>query len=99
MGTSLNLRNPDDFKPLWVVNFPLVKWNEESKKFNAMHHPFTSPIEEDIHLLKDDPRSVRANAYDLVINGVEIGGGSIRIFERELQEKMFGILGFTKERV
>ena len=97
MGTSLNLRNPDDFKPLWVVNFPLVKWNEESKKFNAMHHPFTSPIEEDIHLLKDDPRSVRANAYDLVINGVEIGGGSIRIFERELQEKMFGVLGFTKE--
>ena len=97
MGNNLNLRNPDDFKPLWVVNFPLVKWNKESKKFNAMHHPFTSPLKDDIHLLKDDPGSVRANAYDLVINGVEIGGGSIRIFEKELQEEMFGVLGFTKE--
>jgi aspartyl-tRNA synthetase len=97
MGNKLNLRNPADFKPIWVVNFPLVKWNEESKRFHAMHHPFTSPVKEDVDLLKDDPGSVRANAYDLVINGVEIGGGSIRIFERDLQEKMFNVLGFTKE--
>ena len=97
MGNKLSLRNPKEFKPVWVVNFPLLKWNEELKRFNAMHHPFTSPINEDISLLDKDPSAVRANAYDLVINGVEIGGGSVRIFEKELQEKMFNVLGFTKE--
>jgi aspartyl-tRNA synthetase len=98
MGTRLKLRNPEEFKPLWVVNFPLLEWNEESKRFYAMHHPFTSPVPEDIPLLDTDPGAVRANAYDLVINGVEIGGGSIRIHNKELQQKMFKVLGFTDEQ-
>ena len=97
VGERLNLRDSSVYKPLWVVNFPLLKWDEESKRFHAMHHPFTSPLEDDIGLLEKDPASVRANAYDLVVNGVEIGGGSIRIFKRELQEKMFNVLGFTKK--
>ena len=89
--------NPKEFKPVWVVNFPLLKWNEELKRFNAMHHPFTSPINEDISLLDKDPSSVRANAYDLVINGYEIAGGSIRIHDPELQRSVFEILGIDKE--
>ena len=97
MGERLNLRDPSIYKPLWVVNFPLLQWDEESKRFHAMHHPFTSPLEDDIDLLEKDPASVRANAYDLVVNGVEIGGGSIRIYKRELQEKMFKTLGFTEK--
>ena len=97
MGERLNLRDPSIYKPLWVVNFPLLQWDEESKRFHAMHHPFTSPLEDDIELLEKDPASVRANAYDLVVNGVEIGGGSIRIYKRELQEKMFKTLGFTEK--
>jgi len=97
MGDRLNLRDSSTYKPVWVVNFPLVKWDEESKRFHAMHHPFTSPLEDDIDLLEKDPASVRANAYDLVVNGIEIGGGSIRIYKRELQEKMFKVLGFTKK--
>jgi aspartyl-tRNA synthetase len=80
-----------------VVDFPLLEWNEETQRFFAMHHPFTSPKPEDIALLETDPGKVRANAYDLVINGVEIGGGSVRIFDSALQAKMFKILGFTKE--
>ena len=97
MGDKLKLRDPEVFKPVWVVNFPLVSWDDESKRYHAMHHPFTSPIKEDIDLLNSSPEKVRANAYDLVINGVEIGGGSIRIHDRLLQEKVFEILGFTKD--
>jgi aspartyl-tRNA synthetase len=97
MGNRLNLRDPEVFKPLWVVDFPLLEWDEESRRFFAMHHPFTSPIREDIELLATDPGKVRANAYDLVINGVEIGGGSIRIHDRTLQQQMFSALGFTDE--
>jgi aspartyl-tRNA synthetase len=96
MGSRLGLRDPNLFRPLWVVDFPLLEWDEETKRFYAMHHPFTSPKPEDISLLDTDPGKVRANAYDLVINGVEIGGGSIRIHNKELQGKMFRILGFTE---
>jgi aspartyl-tRNA synthetase len=98
MGNQLGLRDPKVFKPLWVVDFPLLEWNDETKRFYAMHHPFTSPKPEDIALLETDPGKVRANAYDMVINGVEIGGGSIRIHNRELQKKMFQILGFTDKQ-
>ncbi len=97
MGTELGLRDKNVFKPLWVVDFPLLEWDEEAKRFHAMHHPFTSPKLEDVKLLDSNPGSVRANAYDLVINGVEIGGGSIRIHSKELQQKMFKTLGFTDE--
>ena len=97
MGNRLGLRKKDVFKPLWVIDFPLLEWDEETQRYYAMHHPFTSPKPEDIPLLDSNPGDVRANAYDLVINGVEIGGGSVRIFESELQSKMFDLLGFTKE--
>lgn len=97
MGEELGLRDRTIFKPLWVVDFPLLEWDEESKRFHAMHHPFTSPKQEDIPLLETDPGAVRANAYDLVINGVEIGGGSIRIHDRGTQQLMFSHLGFTPE--
>lgn len=97
MGRQLNLMDPEVFAPLWVVDFPLLDWDEESKRFHAMHHPFTSPKVEDMSLLDSDPGKVRANAYDLVINGVEIGGGSIRIHNENIQEKMFDALGFTRE--
>jgi len=97
MADQLGLRDKNTFKPLWVVDFPLLEWDEDTKRFYAMHHPFTSPKPEDIPLLETDPGKVRANAYDLVINGVEIGGGSVRIFNSELQAKMFDKLGFTPE--
>jgi len=97
MGKRLGLRDPEDFKPLWVVDFPLLEWDEETRRYYAMHHPFTSPKPEDIALLDSDPGKVRANAYDMVINGVEIGGGSIRIHNRDLQKRMFSILGFSDE--
>lgn len=97
MGNQLNLRNPEVFAPLWVVDFPLLEWDEDSGRYHAMHHPFTSPKKEDIHLLDVEPGKVRANAYDLVINGAEIGGGSIRIHDRDLQNLMFKHLGFTPE--
>jgi len=95
MGSRLGLRKKGVFKPLWVLDFPLLEWNDENKRFYAMHHPFTSPKPEDIDLLNSGPAKVRANAYDCVINGVEIGGGSIRIHEEGLQKKMFQVLGFT----
>ncbi len=98
MGGQLNLRNSNEFKPLWVIDFPLLEWDEKSGRYHAMHHPFTSPKPEDIPLLDSAPEKVRANAYDLVINGVEIGGGSVRIFDSALQAKMFGKLGFTTEQ-
>jgi len=97
MGEELGLRDRSVFVPLWVVDFPLLEWDEESQRFHAMHHPFTSPKSEDIPLLESDPGSVRANAYDLVINGVEVGGGSIRIHDRATQQLMFTHLGFTEE--
>jgi aspartyl-tRNA synthetase len=97
MGERLGLRNKNKFAPLWVVDFPLLEWNEEAKRFFAMHHPFTSPKPEDMDKFDTNPGAIKANAYDLVINGVEIGGGSIRIHDRELQSKMFKALGFTKE--
>ncbi|MFA5574450.1 MAG: aspartate--tRNA ligase [Brumimicrobium sp.] len=97
LGTELGLRNPAEFKPIWVIDFPLLEWDEDTNRFQAMHHPFTSPKEEDLHLLDSNPGKVRANAYDLAMNGVELGGGSIRIHDKELQEKMFKTLGFNKE--
>ena len=97
MGKRLGLMDPTVFKPLWVVNFPLLEWDQASKRFYAKHHPFTSPVPQDIPLLDTNPGAIRANAYDLVINGVEIGGGSIRIHNRDLQKKMFQVLGFTDE--
>ena len=97
LGNRLGLRKKDKFIPLWVVDFPLLEWDEEKKRFFAMHHPFTSPIPEDMLLLEKDPGKVRANAYDLVINGVEIGGGSIRIHDTVIQKLMFKVLGFTDE--
>ncbi|MEX1002324.1 MAG: aspartate--tRNA ligase [Crocinitomicaceae bacterium] len=97
MGDELGLRNPNVFKPLWVTDFPLLEWDEETQRYHAMHHPFTSPKAEDIELLKTEPAKVRANAYDLAMNGVELGGGSIRIHNKELQAKMFELLGFSDE--
>lgn len=97
MGNRLGLRNPDLFKPLWVVDFPLLEWDGDAQRFYAKHHPFTAPKPEDEHLLEDNPAAVRANAYDLVINGVEVGGGSVRIHQREIQKKMFQVLGFSDE--
>lgn len=97
MGDRLKLRDPRVFKPIWVVDFPLLEKDEETNSFHAMHHPFTSPKSDDLAMLKSDPSKVRANAYDLSINGVEVGGGSIRIHDRNIQEKMFEILGFSKE--
>ena len=100
MGNQLGLRNPDDYKPLWVIDFPLLEWDEETQRYYAKHHPFTAPKPEDEHLLDEEPSrwaEIRANAYDIVLNGVEIGGGSVRIFNRDLQNKMFRTLGFTDE--
>ncbi len=97
MGRTLGLMDPNVFKPLWVVDFPLLEWNEETNRFHAMHHPFTSPYEEDLELFRTDPGKLRAKAYDLVINGVELGGGSIRIHNESLQQQMFDNLGFTRE--
>ena len=98
VASRLGLRDKDKFAPLWVVDFPLFEWSEEDNRYYAMHHPFTSPKPEDIPLLDTDPGAVRANAYDMVINGVEVGGGSIRIHDSKLQDKMFRLLGFTEER-
>ena len=97
LGNELGLRKADEFAPLWVIDFPLLEWDEETERYHAMHHPFTSPKVEDIPLLETDPGKVRANAYDLVLNGNEIGGGSIRIHDKETQSKMFSHLGFTEE--
>ncbi|KQM62553.1 aspartate--tRNA ligase [Chryseobacterium sp. Leaf201] len=97
LGNRLGLRKGNEFAPLWVVDFPLLEFDEESGRYHAMHHPFTSPKPEDIHLLETDPGKARANAYDMVLNGNEIGGGSIRIFDKDLQSRMFDLLGFSKE--
>jgi aspartyl-tRNA synthetase len=97
LADDLNLRDPEVFNVLWVVDFPLLEWDEDTKRFHAMHHPFTSPKQEDFSLLDTDPGKVRANAYDMVINGVEVGGGSIRIHDKEMQSLMFKHLGFSEE--
>ena len=97
VAEHLGLRKPDEFAPLWVVDFPLLEWDEETQRYHAMHHPFTSPKPHDIDKLESDPGAVRANAYDLVMNGTELGGGSIRIHDKELQRLMFQHLGFTEE--
>ena len=97
MGDDLGLRNPEEFAPLWITDFPLLYWDDELKKYNAMHHPFTSPKNDHIKFLDSNPEKVKANAYDLVINGNEIGGGSIRIHDTKLQQKIFKVLGFSKE--
>jgi len=97
MGNQLGLRHSKIFKPLWVVDFPLLEWDEDTNRFHAMHHPVTSPKTEDLELMETNPGAVRANAYDMVINGVEIGGGSIRIHNKGIQKRMFELLGFTDE--
>jgi aspartyl-tRNA synthetase len=97
LGTQLGLRDGNVFKPLWVLDFPLLEFDETSGRYHAMHHPFTSPKPEDFHLLDTEPGKVRANAYDLAVNGVELGGGSIRIHDKKMQGRMFELLGFTKE--
>ena len=97
MGEELGLRDPNVFKPLWIVDFPLLEWDEEALRFHAMHHPFTSPKEDDFDKMESNPKEVRANAYVLCMNGVELGGGSIRIFDKSLQKRMFDLLGFTDE--
>ncbi len=98
LATRLGLRNPNEFAPLWVVDFPLLEFDEESGRYHAMHHPFTSPKPEDLDLIHSNPGKVRANAYDMVLNGNEIGGGSIRIHDKDLQSRMFALLGFTPEQ-
>ena len=98
LGDLLDLRTKDTYKACWVVDFPLLEWDDETGRYHAMHHPFTSPKQEDFDLIETDPKNVRANAYDMAINGMEVGGGSIRIHDKELQQKMFDLLGFTKEK-
>ena len=98
MGNRLGLRDKNTFAPLWVIDFPLFEWDDETQRFYAMHHPFTAPNPDDIPMLDTDPGKVRATAYDIVVNGTELGGGSIRIHNSELQDKMFKLLGFTPER-
>ena len=97
MGTRLGLRKAGEYKLLWVIDFPLLEWDEETQRFYAMHHPFTAPKPEHEAILESNPGAVNANAYDLVINGTEVGGGSIRIHDRQLQNRMFKVLGFTDE--
>lgn len=97
MGDKMGLRKKDQFAALWVLDFPLLDWDDETQRYHAMHHPFTSPKAEDLHLLETNPGKVRANAYDMVLNGTEIGGGSIRIHDRPTQQRMFKLLGFTDE--
>ena len=97
VGQQRGLRNPDEYKALWVLDFPLLEYDEDSQRYHAMHHPFTAPLEQDLDKMESSPGEVRANAYDMVINGVEVGGGSIRIFDKDLQSKMFSLLGFSQE--
>ena len=97
MANRMGLRNPEVFAPLWITDFPLLEWDEETQRYHAMHHPFTAPKSEDLLLLKENPSAVKANAYDLVLNGNEIGGGSIRIHDQTLQAQVFDLLGFSKE--
>ena len=97
MGQRMGLRPKDKYSCLWIVDFPMYEWSDEEQRLMAMHHPFTMPMDEDIDKLESDPGAVRAKAYDIVLNGCEIGGGSVRIFQSDVQEKMFSVLGFSKE--
>ena len=97
LAKKLELRNPNEFAPVWITDFPLLEWDEETNRFHAMHHPFTAPKPEHIEILNKNPKEVKANAYDLVINGNEVGGGSIRIHDGDLQAKIFDLLGLTLE--
>ena len=97
IAKNLGILDKDKFNFLWVTEFPLLEWNEEENRYVAMHHPFTMPMEEDLDLLETDPGKVRAKAYDIVLNGTELGGGSVRIFQNHIQEKMFEIIGLSKE--
>ena len=97
LAERMGLRDPKVFAPIWVTDFPLLEWDKETERFQAMHHPFTAPKSEHIELLKTDPGKVNANAYDLILNGNEIGGGSIRIHDQKLQSQMFELLGFSKQ--
>ena len=97
MAKTLELTRKDDYRFVWITEFPLLEWNEDENRYTAMHHPFTMPMEEDLPFIDTDPGRVRAKAYDIVLNGTEIGGGSVRIFQDDVQEKMFECLGFTKE--
>ena len=98
IARQLELLDKNEYKFLWVTEFPLLEWNEEAGRYTAMHHPFTMPMEEDLHLIDTEPGKVRAKAYDIVLNGTELGGGSVRIFNQDIQNKMFEVLGFTKEQ-
>lgn len=98
LARQLDLLKKDDFKFLWVTEFPLLEYSEEQGRFVAMHHPFTMPMDEDWHLIDSDPGAVRAKAYDIVLNGTELGGGSVRIHQSDIQSKMFEVLGFTPEK-
>ena len=97
MAKQLDMIDNDKFNFLWVTEFPLLEWSDEENRYVAMHHPFTMPMDEDLQYIDSDPGRVRAKAYDIVLNGIELGGGSVRIFQPEVQEKMFEVLGFTKE--
>ena len=97
LAKELDLLNPDQYNFLWITEFPLLEWSQEEERFVAMHHPFTMPMEEDWEQVDSNPGAVRAKAYDIVLNGTELGGGSVRIHQNEIQEKMFEVLGFTKE--
>jgi aspartyl-tRNA synthetase len=98
IARQLEILDKGDYKFLWITEFPLLEWNDEQERFQAMHHPFTMPMDEDLPLLDTDPGKVRAKAYDIVLNGTELGGGSVRIFNNEIQSKMFEMLGFTPEQ-
>ena len=98
LAKQLELLDKNEYRFVWITEFPLLEWSEEQNRYTAMHHPFTMPMEEDLQYLDSDPGRVRAKAYDITLNGNEIGGGSIRIFQNEIQEKMFEVLGFTKEQ-
>ena len=98
IASQIGLIDENKFNFLWVTEFPLLEWDEEENRYTAMHHPFTMPMDEDLELLDTDPGKVRAKAYDIVLNGTELGGGSVRIFQSDVQEKMFEVLGFSKEQ-
>ena len=98
LARQMELLDKNEYKFLWVTEFPLLEWNDEQNRFTAMHHPFTMPMEEDLQYIDSDPGRVRAKAYDIVLNGNEIGGGSVRIFNQDIQSKMFEVLGFTSEQ-